>query len=147
MAVHLNLSSPKEIAFLVNSCIQGMHAVQDHITKDSDEQKLETRPPGFITITQLILFVSFTTATVVIQGPHEYINGVPIPTLLFKGLPSTFYAFIISIILAFSGAFSTLIMFRQMENFARITGYCSIISLASAMALLIWAIYSSTTSI
>lgn len=122
-------------------------AVLDHITKDSDDQKLETRKPVFITITQLILFVSFTTATVVIQGPHEYINGVPIPTLLFKSLPFTFYAFIIFIILAFSGAFSALIMFQQMENFARITGYCSLISLASAMALLMWAIYSSTTSI
>lgn len=120
-------------------------AVLDHITKDPDEQILES-PPVFITISQLILFVSFTTATVVIQVPHEYINGAPIPTVL-KGRPSTFSAFIISIILAFSTAFSALIMFRKMENIARITGYCSLIFMASAMALLMWAIYSSSTTV
>ncbi|KAK9950021.1 hypothetical protein M0R45_005560 [Rubus argutus] len=102
-------------------------AVLDHITKDPDEQILES-PPVFKTISQLILLVSFITATVVIQAPHEYINGARIPTLLFKCRPSTFYAFIISIILAFSTAFSALIMFRQLENIARITGYCSLIN-------------------
>ncbi|KAK9950046.1 hypothetical protein M0R45_005552 [Rubus argutus] len=120
-------------------------AVLDHHHKTTDVHILE-RSSVFITITQLILFVSFTAATVVIQGPHEYINGAPIPTLLFKGLPCTFCAFIISIILAFSGAFSALIMFPQMENIARIIGYSSLISMASAMALLMWAFYSSSTS-
>ncbi|TQD86068.1 hypothetical protein C1H46_028379 [Malus baccata] len=113
------------------------------ITEQMFRQHSQFQPPNQITATilEFILYVSFTTATVLLQVPHEYINGTPIPTVAFRGLPSIFYAFIICIIVAFSCAFSALMLASIIPNFARLTGFCSMASMSSAVVLLIWAIY------
>ncbi|CAL5338530.1 unnamed protein product [Camellia sinensis] len=42
--------------------------------------------------------------------PYEYIGRNRVPAIVFKGLPSTFHGFVISIMFAFSGAFSALLV-------------------------------------
>ncbi|CAL8994796.1 unnamed protein product [Prunus brigantina] len=104
---------------------------------------LSSPPPiQFTTILEFILCVCLATATLFIQVPHEYINEAAILTILFKGLPSIFCAFGFSIILAFSGAFTALMIIRNKPAIARIFGLCSMASMSSAMALLMWAIYN-----
>ncbi|XVE91702.1 hypothetical protein REPUB_Repub01dG0033500 [Reevesia pubescens] len=91
------------------------------------------------TILESILFISYTIATILILLPQEYVNGNPVPTIVFKGRPATFHAFIICIIFAFSGAFCAL-MIPNNTKIARLCGCYSIASMASALSLLIWAI-------
>ncbi|XVF85716.1 hypothetical protein PTKIN_Ptkin17bG0139700 [Pterospermum kingtungense] len=91
------------------------------------------------TILESILFISFTIATILILLPHEYINGKPVPTIVFKGHPATFHAFTICIIFAFSGAFSAL-MVPKNPTITRLCGCYSIASMASALGLFIWAV-------
>ncbi|CAN6559814.1 unnamed protein product [Malus baccata var. baccata] len=115
------------------------------VTEQRFRQHSLFQPPNQVTTTilEFILYVSFTTATVLLQVPHEYINGTPIPTVAFRCLPSIFYAFIICIIVAPSCAFSALMLASIKPNFARFTGFCSMASMSSAIVLLIRAIYGT----
>ncbi|KAK9279967.1 hypothetical protein L1049_013651 [Liquidambar formosana] len=96
-------------------------------------------PPIQTTVMESILFVSFTTATILILLPYEYIDGNPVPTVIFKGLPSIFHAFVISIMFAFSGACNALLIPNK-PSIVRFCRYYSLASMASAIALLVWTI-------
>ncbi|XVF85713.1 hypothetical protein PTKIN_Ptkin17bG0139300 [Pterospermum kingtungense] len=92
------------------------------------------------TILESIKFISFTIATILILLPHEYVNGNPVPTIVFKGHPATFHAFTICIIFAFSGAFCALLMVPKNPIITRLCGCYSIASMASALCLFIGAV-------
>ncbi|KAI4357939.1 hypothetical protein L6164_001854 [Bauhinia variegata] len=97
------------------------------------------------TILECILGLCFTVITLLLQLPYEYIDGNPVPTVIFKGRPTTFHAFIISIVLAFSGATNAIITSNQ-STFAKFCGYYAMASMASALAILSWAVFCSCTS-
>ncbi|KAH7516170.1 hypothetical protein FEM48_Zijuj10G0107100 [Ziziphus jujuba var. spinosa] len=94
-----------------------------------------------ITVLESILYVCFSTVTTLLLVPYELINGTPVPTVLFKGLPSTFHAFIISIVLAFSGAFSALLIPNK-----PIVARFSMASMASALLIVMWAMSQACAS-
>ncbi|KAL7186127.1 hypothetical protein ACSBR2_027975 [Camellia fascicularis] len=87
----------------------------DHLCT-STTNPLKTSPPLYLlppikaTILESILVISFTIATILIIVPCEYINGSPVPTIIFNGLPSTFHCFLVSVIFSFSFALSSLLI-------------------------------------
>lgn len=92
------------------------------------------------TILESILGLCFTVITILIQLPYEYIDKNPVPTVIFKDRPTTFHAFLICIIFAFSGATSALLAYNK-SGLARFFGYYSMAAMTSALAILLWAVY------
>ncbi|KAI3423448.1 uncharacterized protein J3R85_010941 [Psidium guajava] len=88
-----------------------------------------------ITILQCIIWVSFTTATALVHLPWEFVDGNPIPTLFLKGRlsSSTFQGFVLSLMAAFAGAYSSL-MVHHIPRIASACCYLSVISMMSAVA-------------
>ncbi|CAK7323700.1 unnamed protein product [Dovyalis caffra] len=74
--------------------------------------------------------------------PYEYGDGNPVPTIIFKDLPSTFHAYVISIIFAFTGSFSSLLIrdkvkYAKYEKFSR---FYSLVFMVFAVAILVYAV-------
>ncbi|KAF8039172.1 hypothetical protein BT93_B1659 [Corymbia citriodora subsp. variegata] len=103
------------------------------MSRDPSAARQTTR----ITILQCIIWVSFTTATALVQLPCEFVDGNPIPTLFLRGGPSssTFQGFILSLMAAFAGAYSSL-MVHHIPRIASACCYLSMISMTSAVAFL-----------
>ncbi|KAI6686286.1 hypothetical protein NL676_032199 [Syzygium grande] len=92
-------------------------------------------PSTRIAILECIIWVSFTAATALIQLPCKFVDGNLIPTLFLKGGPSssTFQGFVLSLMAAFTGAYSSLMV----HHIPRMAGACcclSVISMTSAVA-------------
>ncbi|KAK7307006.1 hypothetical protein VNO77_39685 [Canavalia gladiata] len=92
------------------------------------------------TILECVLGLCFTVITILFQLPYEYINENPVPTIIFKGHPTTFHAFIICIIFALSGATNALVVSNK-SRFSIFCGYYAMASMASAFGILLWALY------
>ncbi|KAK9276664.1 hypothetical protein L1049_006200 [Liquidambar formosana] len=93
---------------------------------------------NYAVLVAISLFSSIIAAAL-IQLPYEQINGNLVPTVIFRGLPSTFHSFVVSVIVAFSGAFVAL-MIPNKPKISRFCGYYSMAAMLSAVGLLIWAI-------
>ncbi|KAL7240759.1 hypothetical protein ACSBR2_006412 [Camellia fascicularis] len=92
-----------------------------------------------------ILLVTAFVAVVLRLIPYECIGRNRVPVFPFKGLPSTFHGFVISIMFAFSGAFGALLVSNN-PKISRLFRYFSTVSMASAFAFLISATFVSQTS-
>ena len=92
-------------------------------------------------ILESILFICFATANILVALPFEQVESNRVPTVVFKGLPSAFHAFVISLIFAFNGAFCGLIIHNYQPKIVRIFSYHSIVSMASAICILVFAIF------
>ncbi|KAL7216616.1 hypothetical protein ACSBR1_028536 [Camellia fascicularis] len=90
------------------------------------------------TILESILVISFTIATILIIVPCESIDGSPVPTIIFKGLPSIFHCFVVSVLFSFTGSLSALLIHDD-SSLVRFCGFTSMVSMISALAILIWA--------
>lgn len=87
-------------------------------------------------ILKSILFLSLNSLTILLL-----FAGSAVGTVIFHGFPSSAIdAFIISIVFAFSGALSALLV-PQRHKLARFCALYSLASLASALLLLIWGLY------
>ncbi|KAL7249877.1 hypothetical protein ACSBR1_011957 [Camellia fascicularis] len=75
-----------------------------------DGLKLNSVQPIQTKILESILVASFTITTLLLIIPCEFINGSPVPTLIFAGLPSTFQAFVVCLVFAFAGSLSALLI-------------------------------------
>ncbi|CAK9157370.1 unnamed protein product [Ilex paraguariensis] len=71
-------------------------------------------------VSSAILVATSATGAVLPFLPYDMIGKNRVPTIFFKGHPSTFHAFIISIMFAFSGSFSSLFLptGRRWQGFA-----------------------------
>ncbi|THG14763.1 hypothetical protein TEA_006807 [Camellia sinensis var. sinensis] len=96
------------------------------------------------TISGSILILTAAVAVALRLVPYEYIGRNRVPAIVFKGLPSTFHGFVISIMFAFSGAFSALLVPNN-PKISRLCRYFSTVSMASAVAFLISATFSRTS--
>ncbi|KAL7249891.1 hypothetical protein ACSBR1_011968 [Camellia fascicularis] len=116
----------------------------DGAKRKNSKQQIETR------VSESIVIASFTIVTVLVILPCEYINGSPVPTLIFKGLPFTFQAFVVSLAFAFAFAFaaslSALLIHDHNNSFlTKLTKLCQFISIGSitsALSLLLCAIFN-----
>ncbi|CAL5336174.1 unnamed protein product [Camellia sinensis] len=107
----------------------------DGAKRKNSKQQIETR------VLESIMIASFTIVTVLLILPCEYINGSPVPTLIFKGLPFTFQAFVVSLGFAFAASLSALLI--HVHNNSFLTKFCQFISIGaitSALSLLLCAI-------
>ncbi|KAL7218548.1 hypothetical protein ACSBR2_011753 [Camellia fascicularis] len=75
-----------------------------------DDSKLSSIPPIHTRVLEFILVASFTITTLLLIIPFEYIDGNPVPTVFFKGLPTTFQAFVVCLVFSFSGSLSALLI-------------------------------------
>ncbi|KAL7218568.1 hypothetical protein ACSBR2_011768 [Camellia fascicularis] len=114
----------------------------DGAKRKNSKQQIETR------VSESIVIASFTIVTVLVILPCEYINGSPVPTLIFKGLPFTFQAFVVSLAFAFAFAasLSALLIHDHNNSFlTKLTKLCQFISIGSitsALSLLLCAIFN-----
>ncbi|KAI8007972.1 hypothetical protein LOK49_LG07G02990 [Camellia lanceoleosa] len=118
------------------STIFGSHRAREDDSKSSSSCK--TMQPMETNILESIMVASFTFTTLLLLLPCDYIDGSPVPTIIFKGLPSTFHAFVVSLIFAFSGALSALLI-HDTSFFAKLCEFSSMASMTSALSLLLWA--------
>ncbi|KAL7260841.1 hypothetical protein ACSBR1_006495 [Camellia fascicularis] len=95
------------------------------------------------TISASILAVTSAVAVVLPLVPYEKIGQNSVPTIIFKGLPATFHGFVISIMFAFSGAFSALLVPNK-PKISRLCRFYSMVSMASAVAFLMSANFSQS---
>lgn len=100
-------------------------------------------PIPHYTILECILGLCFTTINILILVPYDYIDQNPVPAVIFKGRPTTFHAFLVSIIFAFSGASNAFVASSISSGFGKLCGYYSMLSMASALAILLWATIST----
>ncbi|KAF7132529.1 hypothetical protein RHSIM_Rhsim09G0118100 [Rhododendron simsii] len=84
-----------------------------------------------------ILCLTAATAAVLQLIPYDQSGPYRVPKRLFKGHPSVFHAFLVSVMFAFSGALSALFL-QSKPNMARVCSFYSSVSIASAVGLLIW---------
>ncbi|PSR88213.1 CTP synthase [Actinidia chinensis var. chinensis] len=96
------------------------------------------------TISGSILFLTSALAAVLPLIPYENTGRHRVPKIIFKGQSSTFHAFIISIMFAFSGAFSGLFVYDK-PLMARLCRFYSMVSMVCAGALLISASFAKTS--
>uniref|UniRef100_A0A0A0KT20 PGG domain-containing protein n=1 Tax=Cucumis sativus TaxID=3659 RepID=A0A0A0KT20_CUCSA len=90
-----------------------------------------------------ILCLSFKTVTLILLFPYEQVNGNLVPAIIFKGLPSTFHAFLLSIVMAFSGAFNALMLATNKPKIAKFCSYYSLGFMVSAVVLFFWAVFQT----
>lgn len=85
----------------------------------------------------LVTTVAVTAALRVV--PYELADGHRIPKFIFTGRSSAFHLFKVLIMFGFSGAFSSLFL-RKNPKMERLCRYYSLVSMASAIGLLLCAI-------
>ncbi|KAI4314031.1 hypothetical protein L6164_026974 [Bauhinia variegata] len=118
------------------------------MTSDYEETTFYQTPFGQIphyTILESILGLSLTAITMLLQLPYEKIDDNPVPTVIFKGRPTTFQAFLLCIIFAFFGATHAITRSNKGTS-AKFCGYYAMVSMASALAILSWAVLCSCTN-
>ncbi|KAI8011588.1 hypothetical protein LOK49_LG06G01019 [Camellia lanceoleosa] len=106
-------------------------ALRDGLKKLNSVKQIQTN------ILESILVASFTIVIVLLILPCEYNDGNPIPVVIFKGLPSTFHAFVVCLVFAFTGSLSGLLI-QDMHFLAKFCEYSSMACMTSALALLLW---------
>ncbi|CAL5393783.1 unnamed protein product [Camellia sinensis] len=109
----------------------------DGAKRKNSKQQIETR------VLESIMIASFTIATILVILPCEYINGSPVPTIIFEGLPFTFQAFVVSLAFAFAASLSALLIHGHNNSFlTKLCQFISIGSITSALSLLLCAIFN-----
>ncbi|KAI8010361.1 hypothetical protein LOK49_LG06G01002 [Camellia lanceoleosa] len=112
-------------------------AGRDGAKRKNSKQQIETR------VLESIVIASFTIVTALVILPCEYINGSPVPTLIFKGLPFTFQAFVVSLAIAIAASLSALLIHDHNNSFlTKLCRFISIGSITSALSLLLCAIFN-----
>ncbi|KAL7249888.1 hypothetical protein ACSBR1_011965 [Camellia fascicularis] len=101
-----------------------------------DDSKLSSIPPIRTRVLEFILVASFTITTLLLIIPFEYIDGNPVPTVFFKGLPTTFQAFVVCLVFSFSGSLSALLI-HDTSFLVKFCEYSSMASMTSALSLLL----------
>lgn len=93
---------------------------------------------------KFILYASSTMVNILLLLPHEIDSedGRWVPTVVFKDQPTAYHAFLISIIIAFTGAFCAMLVQHRprVESFCRVS---ALLSLLSALSLFCFAVASS----
>ncbi|CAK9149250.1 unnamed protein product [Ilex paraguariensis] len=87
------------------------------------------------TASSVILVVNSTVAAALPFLPYDIIDKNRVPTMFFKGRPPTFHVFIISIMFAFSGSFSSLFLLNG-TKLARICLFYSMVSAVAAFLIM-----------
>ncbi|KAL7218545.1 hypothetical protein ACSBR2_011750 [Camellia fascicularis] len=94
---------------------------------------------------ETILIISFLFATILLVIPYQYENGNPVPTVIFNGIPASgFHAFVVSLVYAFSGALTALLIHDTAAGsfLTRFCEFISILSMTSALSLLVWSLFT-----
>lgn len=85
---------------------------------------------------EFIVYITFSTCIVLMLLPYSYVDGNPVPVIIFNDLrPFAFHAFVLFIIFAFSGAFNAILA----KNKPRLVRFCrcySMVSMVLAMTVL-----------
>ena len=85
-----------------------------------------------------ITYASCTMGSMFILLPHEQVDESIVPILVFKDRPIAYHAFLVSIMISLTGAFSALLIQHKprLERFCRVYAMASMIS---ALSILLYA--------
>uniref|UniRef100_A0A7N2MRW5 Uncharacterized protein n=1 Tax=Quercus lobata TaxID=97700 RepID=A0A7N2MRW5_QUELO len=87
---------------------------------------------------RFIIYASCTMGTMFMLLPHEQVDDSLVPIVVFKDQPIAYHAFLISIMLSFTSAHSSLLI----QHKPRVERFCrayAMVSMISALAILLYA--------
>ncbi|KAJ4975002.1 hypothetical protein NE237_008176 [Protea cynaroides] len=87
---------------------------------------------------EVVFALCYMTLLTLIQLPFEKIGGYRVPTFLFKGKPSIYHAFFVSLMFAFSCSASCM---TGREEYTKAVSFCrrlAIISILVSAVILMW---------
>ena len=84
------------------------------------------------------MFITYTSCTMFMLLPHEQVDESLVPILVFKDRPIAYNAFLISIMISLTSAFSVLLIQHRprVERFCRVYAMASMVS---ALSILLYA--------
>ena len=88
---------------------------------------------------ELVFALSYLMGISLWQFPMEYIDGNPVPTVVFHSNPSTFHAFVVGLCLSFSGSVGALELRKRNPKIAGYYRVFSVGAMAVTVAVLLWA--------
>ncbi|KAL7232135.1 hypothetical protein ACSBR2_010202 [Camellia fascicularis] len=92
-------------------------------------------PPG----EELVFAMSYMMVTFILQLPMEYIDGNPVPTVIFHGHPTTFHVFVLGLCASFSGSIGTMELRKREPKLARYYRVVAVGAMAVTLAVFLWA--------
>ncbi|GFY86835.1 hypothetical protein Acr_05g0004740 [Actinidia rufa] len=88
---------------------------------------------------ELVFGLSYLMAISLWQVPMEYIDGNPVPAVVFHGKPTMFHAFVVGLCLSFSGSIGALELRKRSPKVAAYYKVFAIGAMAVTVAVLLWA--------
>ncbi|GMH15229.1 hypothetical protein Nepgr_017070 [Nepenthes gracilis] len=79
--------------------------------------------------------VAFLSVCLLLQLPFERIDGNPTPTVIFKGRPSHFHAFVLLLSCTFTSGLITICLRQMYSTFGRCCRHIALLSLITAVAI------------
>lgn len=88
---------------------------------------------------EYVFSVSYVIGMSILYLPKEYIDGNPVPTVIFKGQPKTFHSFLLGLIGAFTCAVSTLYIRAPSPKVAGYYRRFAVFFMAASLLTALWA--------
>lgn len=117
-----------------NATINLFHLKSQHMS--SMEDKVCSVPAWF---DEFIFIISGIVALLFLYLPMEYIDGNPAPTLIFKGQPYTFHAFIVCVLGTSCGSRCSMYLHDRNPKAARIFRYFGCWAMLGSVVVFLWA--------
>ncbi|KAL7001324.1 hypothetical protein U1Q18_002474 [Sarracenia purpurea var. burkii] len=96
-------------------------------------------------VSGLILFVTSALAAVLPLLPYDRAGANRTPAIIFNGRSSAFHAFLVSVMFAFSGAFSSFFAHKNKPKLARLCRFYSMVAMGAAVVILVCGGFSETS--
>lgn len=93
-----------------------------------------------IYLDEVIFTVSCISALLLLQLPMEYIDEKPVPTVIFKGHPSIFHAFLICLMGSCFGSVCSIHLRERKPKVARFYYLFGVASMVLSFAIFLWVV-------
>ncbi|KAK3002230.1 hypothetical protein RJ639_021707 [Escallonia herrerae] len=107
------------------------------VTVNDLSKEMRNNSTSFTRLEEVIFGVTFVTIFALLQLPCERTQGSRVPTVIFKGKPAIFHAFVVSLDFAFTGAVMTMSLRQGYPHLARHCRLLAIFSVAAVAGILV----------
>ncbi|KAJ9147458.1 hypothetical protein P3X46_029620 [Hevea brasiliensis] len=88
---------------------------------------------------EVIFTVSCLTAIVILHLPMDYIDGKPVPAVVFHGHPHIFHAFLVCLMGSCYGSVCSMYLRERKPKIAKFYYFFALVSSVLALAIFFWA--------
>lgn len=101
-----------------------------------DEKMLNKKWFHLSSAEELIFFIGILTALALLRSRYDYIDGNPVPVLIFSDKPSLFHGFLIALNFSFTAAVVTMSLRDKSPTLARLSRRSAVACVVVAAGLL-----------